>query len=220
MSYTPINWQTGETITAEKLNKMDNGWGIENAQLFSETVTTSEQSGMFGATLEYASPIDSNTIKVTFNNDEYICDRIDALGAYFYGGFSESGPDFSEYPFVIESGGRGNTIYTSTAGTFSVDVSVSDIVISDNFSKAVEMVFRETPLPFLCVSGVTTWQEMKDAAASGRLLYFYTEAGFCHFITSFVEVSGANSVEAVPAAVPNTETYGFDNNMIFTIYNY
>ena len=42
MSYTPINWQTGDIITAEKMNKMDNGWSVESSsqQLFSETVTT------------------------------------------------------------------------------------------------------------------------------------------------------------------------------------
>ena len=25
MAYTPTNWQTGDTITAEKLNKLENG---------------------------------------------------------------------------------------------------------------------------------------------------------------------------------------------------
>lgn len=39
MIYTPINWQNGDTITAEKMNKMDNGWGIGEVELFSETVT-------------------------------------------------------------------------------------------------------------------------------------------------------------------------------------
>ena len=219
MSYTPINWQTGETITAEKLNKMDNGWGIGNAQLFSETVTTSAQSGMFGATLEYASPIDSNTIKVTFNNDEYICDRIDAFGGYYYGGFSENGPDFSEYPFLLECDPSvpENHIFTRTAGTFSVVVSVDGaIVISDNFRNAVEAVFKGTQFPFLCVSGETTYSEMHEAAVSGRLLYFYDNNGRCHFITLFMGYSGTDSVEAVPAGV--SETYGFDANMIFTVY--
>lgn len=220
MSYTPINWQTGETITADKLNKMDNGWGIGYTQLFSETVIAEDHGGFNTAEFTYEDIIDYNTIKVTFNNNEYICDRIFLDDSYYYGGFTKSGPDFSEYPFLIGSGGGHNTIYTSTAGTCSVDVSVIDIVISDNFSKAVESVFRETLLPFLCVSGVTTWQEMADAVASGRLLYFYTRQARCHFITGFTQDSGENSVTAIPAGVPNTETYGFNNNMIFTIYNF
>ena len=31
MSYNPTNWQTGDTVTAEKLNKLESG--VENAQL-------------------------------------------------------------------------------------------------------------------------------------------------------------------------------------------
>lgn len=37
MSYTPTNWQTGDTVTAEKLNKMEQG--IENAVSFIVTIT-------------------------------------------------------------------------------------------------------------------------------------------------------------------------------------
>lgn len=219
MSYTPINWQTGEIISADKLNKMDNGWGVGYTQLFSEQVITEDHGGFNGADFTYKGIIDYNTIKVTFNNNEYICDSILVDDSYYYGGFTENGPDFSKYPFIIESGGGFNTIYTSTAGTFSVDVSVSDIVISDNFSKAVETVFRDNPLPFLCVSGVTTWQEMANAAASGRLLYFYS-GNECHFITSFRQESGEDSVRAIPPAVEHVESFGFDNNKIFTIYDY
>jgi hypothetical protein len=37
MSYTPTNWQTGDTITAEKLNNMESG--IENGQTLVVTIT-------------------------------------------------------------------------------------------------------------------------------------------------------------------------------------
>jgi hypothetical protein len=40
MSYTPTNWETGDVITAEKLNNMEGG--IENAQLFIVSVTRNE----------------------------------------------------------------------------------------------------------------------------------------------------------------------------------
>lgn len=220
MSYTPINWQTGDTITAEKLNKMDNGWSAENTQLFNETVTTVNQGGMYRASFVYAAPINYNTITVIFNNNEYTCSRIDAFGNYYYGGFSESGPDFSVYPFAIEcnTGLNSNNIYTSTEGTYSVAVSANNIAISDNFSAAVEGVISGNPLPFLCVSGTTTVTEMEDASQSGKLLYFYTPSNVCHFISSFIASSGNNSVYAVPEGVVGTETYGFDSNMIFTVY--
>lgn len=37
MSYTPTNWQTGDTVTAERLNKMEQG--IKNADSFIVTIT-------------------------------------------------------------------------------------------------------------------------------------------------------------------------------------
>lgn len=40
MSYTPINWQTGDTITAEKLNKMDNGWLVFVVNLITDESST------------------------------------------------------------------------------------------------------------------------------------------------------------------------------------
>lgn len=52
MSYTPTNWQTGDTITAEKLNNMESG--IENANNpFVVTLTPTEQdfSGVMDKTV-------------------------------------------------------------------------------------------------------------------------------------------------------------------------
>lgn len=49
MSYTPTNWQTGDTITAEKLNKMEGG--IENAnEPFIITLTPTAQD--FSGTMD------------------------------------------------------------------------------------------------------------------------------------------------------------------------
>lgn len=51
MSYTPTNWQTGDTITAEKLNNMENG--IENANnpfLVTLTPTAEDFSGTMDKT--------------------------------------------------------------------------------------------------------------------------------------------------------------------------
>lgn len=49
MSYTPTNWQTGDTITAEKLNNMESG--IENANNpFIVTLTPTAQD--FSGTMD------------------------------------------------------------------------------------------------------------------------------------------------------------------------
>ena len=100
MAYTPINWQTGDTITAEKMNKMDNGWSMEETQLFSESVTTVAEEWGNDATFSYDQFINSDVITVTFNGTDYECNRLD-FGDYIgYGGMTETDPDFSQYPFA------------------------------------------------------------------------------------------------------------------------
>lgn len=52
MSYTPTEWQTGDTITAEKLNKMENG--IQNANnpfIVTLTPTAQDFSGTMDKTV-------------------------------------------------------------------------------------------------------------------------------------------------------------------------
>ena len=183
MAYTPINWQTGDTITAEKMNKMDNGWGTQLTQLFSESVTTADDGGMNVGTLVYSDTIDADSIVVTFNGTDYTCSRIDAFGHYYYGGFSQSGPDFSEYPFAIESSTSRNNIYTQTAGTYTVAVSTSGIVVSDDFCKAVGKGISVPIFSRESVSAQTyeytcnmTFSEIKTAIANGTCFYSVFEA--------------------------------------------
>lgn len=171
MAYTPINWQTGDTITAEKMNKMDNGWGAQMVQVFSETVTTSENDGLISGELTYNGTIKAETIIVVFDSVEYTCRRIDAFGQYFYGGFSEEGPEFSEYPFALASGDAEiaiNMIYTSTAGTHTVSVFAQGVEVGAYFIKAVEAA-----APILkVIQNQTTWQEVFDAIEAGKFVTY------------------------------------------------
>lgn len=173
MAYTPINWQTGDTITADKLNRCDNGWGVESTQLFSETVTTEDDGDGNYAALAYDGNIDADTITVTLDGTEYVCSRIDAFGRYFYGGFNQ-GPDFTTYPFFIASGG-GNYVYTETAGEHTIAVLGSAIVTSSDFASAVSEAVQPliaTSGPFPVVIGTTTFSETLTALRSqGRLGY-------------------------------------------------
>jgi len=145
MAYTPVNWQTGDTITAEKLNKMDNGWGYESTQLFSETVTTVDQGGTNGAELAYSGTIDADTITVTYDGTEYTCPRIDNGDSYFYGGFND-GPDFTTYPFFIFSEVGQNQLITPTAGTHTVAVSAPSLQTSADFDAARGYGYKDTQL--------------------------------------------------------------------------
>ena len=175
MAYTPINWQNGDIITAEKMNKMDNGWGVANAQLFNKTVTTSGD-GIYSASLAYTGLIEDGTITVTYDGTSYTCPRIEAFGAYFYGGFSEQGPDFSVYPFALQSSSEsGNTIFTETAGNHTVAVVGKTVEVSDDFEKAVAVAMPESS--FKIILGQTTWEEAYNALNAGLDVYVLTDSG-------------------------------------------
>lgn len=169
MPYTPINWQTGDTITAEKLNKMDNGWGFENTQLFSESVTTATVEGQPAAVgaLAYSKQITSDTLLVTFNGESYNLPLTVKEVGNIYGGLSESGPSFTRYPVCITSDEDGhNDVYTETAGTYTISGSVPLIQTSEAFYSAVAHAEN-----FAVVAGVTTFQEAVDAFKSGKHVY-------------------------------------------------
>lgn len=209
MAYTPINWQTGDTITAEKMNKMDNGWGIQQAQLFSESATTVDTgSGFASCELAYGSLIDAPTITVTFNNTDYTVNRGDMGGRYYYGEIGTGGPSFVNYPFFIDSadeGGVFNSLYTASAGTYAVSVSTEGVQTSSNFSEAVNQCVDTSAMPMLCVNGVTTIAQANTAKNNGQLLYFWTEYSGCFFI---------NDIGGSCVIYPESETLSayFDND--------
>ena len=217
MSYTPINWQTGDTITAAKLNRCDNGWGYESTQLFSETVTTASSSMGYSATLAYSTPIDTPTLIVTFDGTDYSCQRIDAFGMCFYGGFSESGTDFSEFPFLIQSENGTNSVYTETASTHTVAATAHGIVVSDYFEGAVNACIDTSAMPMQCVDGVTTYDQMAAASGMGKMLYFKDNPNGTRFIYGFTQDASTTAVSFIPES-GTAMTAGFDIDMVFTVY--
>lgn len=209
MAYTPINWQTGDTITAAKLNRCDNGWGVESTQLFSETVTTVDAGQGFAAgQLQYEpqGELPSEAV-VTFDGTSYTVERNERGG---YGDAGVSGPDFTNYPFHIAVF-NGITLYTATAGTHAVALAAEVVVTSDGFSAAVNAVIGDDRSPFLCVHGETTADEMYEAKEAMRLLYF--EAGYDTYIVRSL-VDDPN-ITFYPE--DSSVTAQFDNDGIFEV---
>ena len=174
MAYTPINWQTGDTITAEKMNKMDNGWSVSSnstTYIDNESVTTSDmgEGDCVGPT-SYQGVIADDSITVVFNGTTYTCQK----GGFGYGAVENSPMgDFTTYPFGLVPMGP-VLLVTATAGTYTLTVSASStsIEVSDNFNSAVNNCVDTSTLPMLCVSGTTTHDDMDSAIRSGRILYF------------------------------------------------
>ena len=192
MAYTPIGWQTGDTITAEKMNKMDNGWGVQTSGgvLFNETVTTVDDGGIAWGELQYSEQITADTVTITFNNVEYVCNRVESdPGVFAYGGLVDADIDFSTFPFVIFSDPSANEIATENAGAFTIkaEATTSTIEVSDSFSQACNACVDTSTMPMLCVSGVTTQDDMLSAYNQGKLLFFrpYPSLQANYIITRF-----------------------------------
>lgn len=169
MAYTPINWQNGDTITAEKMNKMDNGWGAVDAQLFSGSITMIDSDGFHYAELPYSGFIDADSLTVTFDGTEYVCPKTSQSEFNSYG----ASGDYSVYPFGISSDTGGNYINTQTGGTHSVTVVATNTEVGDEFKTAV----AKADPSFQIVLGQTTWEEAHNALNNGRDVYVLYDNG-------------------------------------------
>lgn len=154
MSYTKQTWNNGDIITADKLNHIEDGIEnnnpgyeiVENEQLIlNENVTVTNG----GAQFQYSELINYPTITVDFNGDIYECELIKDPNAPFnaYGGFGASGPDFTEYPFIILSAADpGNALYVENPdGDYSVKIYVQESTINttEDFEKSVTKIISE-----------------------------------------------------------------------------
>ena len=76
MSYTSTNWQTGDTVTAERLNKME--LGIESADVFDVTLTPTSA--------DYSGTMDKtpHEISEAYRLGQRIRFLVPALSAAFY----------------------------------------------------------------------------------------------------------------------------------------
>ena len=185
MAYTPINWQTGDTITAEKLNKMDNGWGIESTPLLSETVTTTAGSDGNSATLAYTGTASPDVMSITFDGVDYNCAKQELGSNYLYGASDPS--DFTAYPFALGCVGGEWWLYTQTAGEHTVSASTESLQTSDDFKSAVNSAVDASAMPLRLVPNVTTYGEALAAVTEGRLLYFYYDdsiSNHCFFVAN------------------------------------
>lgn len=211
MSYTPIGWQTGDTITAEKMNKMDNGWGVAttSTQLFSETVTTEDQDGMIVGALNYATQITADSIIVTFDGTDYMVSKTEPFeDMTSYGTDSQSGPDFTTYPFYILSSEESNLIYTEAEGSYTVVASVpsTTVSISENFQKATI-----AGAIFNIILGTTTFQEVLDAMKAGKIVQRVYASSNGAEVSIALTVNLAASPLVVNCAVFNGQALAFTN---------
>ncbi len=64
----------------------------------------------------------ADTIKVTFNGQEYELPKVLVGGNFGYGALSEGTPDLNTYPLFIAQNSNSIIVFTQTAGTYSLKI--------------------------------------------------------------------------------------------------
>lgn len=155
MAYVSKEWVTGETITADGLNNIeegiqealecsgsDAGYSCTETQVtaFEGSLTTTSMGSFNGVTFTSTEPIEGDSITVTFNDTEYELPKVGAG----YGEFdANNSPVFTNYSCAIAViNNEQYFFFTPSASTNSVKIEVSNEVIttSDCFRKAVQTI--------------------------------------------------------------------------------
>lgn len=152
--YTKQTWNTGDVITEEKLNHIEEGvstgggiYSVENVTYFDGEVTT--EPGKGGMNFGYIS-IDNMTSKkelqITFNGEEYtlpyVADSEERIG---WGELDDnSQPAFSNYPIFVDYPDGQDiqevAVYTAGAGTYSLTIKDEDLQINSEFKEKINSV--------------------------------------------------------------------------------
>ena len=170
MAYEPTVWNCGDTITADKMNKLEQGLaeccgGGDAGYSCTESYETvydgnlsfvNADTGYAVGNFESSDILDTETIKVTFDGIDYECARREAMlndiATNVYGAdvdFDTMTIDWSEYPFVITSyDSPTNTIAVETEGTYDVTIQIliNSATVSDCFRQAVNEVVGSHPV--------------------------------------------------------------------------
>lgn len=148
MAYEKHTWSHGETISADLLNRMEDGiaegggggsagysYTEIRTLITEESVTTETQAGWPDASGNMSKYISAAEIVVTFDGVEYTAIKTnDAYGAPWSDELG--GRDWSDYPFNIFE----NQITTENAGTYSVKIEAveSEVQTTPGFESAVK----------------------------------------------------------------------------------
>lgn len=188
MAYEKHTWSCGETVTADLLNRMEEG--AEDAQngyecteeritVFEGNVTTEEDEGDYIGAFETTSPLDGDSIIVIFNNTEY---ELPKSRLSRYGEWGSYSPDFTNFPCAVEV--INNTLarlWTESAASYSVTVKNVNTVIrtSECFDNAVKELASyyavEVDSSYVASSGqhiIRPFSEAMEAYGNGKMVIF------------------------------------------------
>ena len=144
-----------------------------------ESITTVAASGMnYG---QFATPFDivDGAYTVIFNGTEYNLNStlFEELGDYIIGEVTESGYDFSRYPFIIVNANGMTILVTESAGDYVVTVKTTPDVIHKLDNKYYDSVINyEIEYGAERESVIAVYNKIKDAIKNGQSV-MVTETG-------------------------------------------
>lgn len=214
MVYEKQTWNTGETITADKLNHIEkgivnseNGYECteEETVVFEGALTTSSSGGSFCyVNFTPIESFNSENIIVNLDGTDYILPKVSistgGVDADIYGEANESGPLFATYPCAIAITYGTYQFFVPQEGTYEVKISIAAIKtnVSECFSKAVEKVAGK-PLKYVVDDpgnhGGVIENAIKGMTVDGTYVQIgnYATGKFSHAEGSGTTASGNNS---------------------------
>ena len=197
MSYEKHTWETGEVITAEKLNNIEERAADRGYEYTTDYIVIEEGTATIDAqqTLAYKTPIQEDTIIVDIYGTSYeVTPTIEGNGTiYVYGG-PPSSPH--QYPFLVVGTSNGNyfSAYSDTehsSGTttaFDIKFLSTTIETSPQF----ELAIKETVGPVL--TGFV------DGNADGSIRGKYTATEDANYSLGLYAVAEGNRTKATGEA--------------------
>lgn len=197
----------GGGVTPEIEAEIENAqWKTETSTpLFSETVTTVDQSDVNSATLTYSTAINSDPLIVTFDDVKYICPKNTGGGTYYGASYDISTGkfDFTDFPFQIRSitnevsGNIINLIATETAGEHTVVVVSETTNYTDAFKIGVN---------------ANIFKEVENISEADAVLVYFPNRVFVNI--PIVDVEGDTTTANV-SIIPNGYKRQFSGTFLF-----
>lgn len=181
--YEKQTWKTGDVITEEKLNHMEegiaSGGGLYTAtntvRLVKQSFAGNNESNYYEAELDGNAFFD-DVVKVIFDGKEYICEAKEGPGYCYYGGSYNDETDqydFSEYPFVLETYDS-PIIYVADGNQHTVEVLAKEGTVDIGFAKAInnDVCFTINDNDD-DGSFDKSWQEIYNALNANKVVRYY-----------------------------------------------
>lgn len=174
MAYTPTEWKNGDVITAEKLNKLEEGVQEANGEkfvtVFDGSITTASSGNLAMGSFIPTTSIEGDSVLVTFENVTYELPKVVLSFGTGYGEFDNSNnPILTNYPCAIGISSGTYYFFTLEANTYEVEIKILQNSQNSPNSSIFMVTFSGDGNNVVVDK---TFEEIKQAYLSGLLIVF------------------------------------------------